>query len=98
MYMKILVKAKKSLILAIILSKCYDNSNKLVVSKTKYETGSVIIKKFVKLKPKIYSFLIDDSSHHKNTKDVNKNVVTGITHVQHKDVFVEQKMFETFDE
>ena len=89
MYMKILVKTKKSLILAIILSRCYHNSNKLVVSKMKYETGCVIIKKFVKLKPRMYSFLIDDSSHHKNTKDVNKNAVIRISHVEYKDVFVE---------
>ena len=48
----------------------------------KYETGGVTIKKFVKLKPKMYSFLIDDSSDHKNTKDVNKNVVIAINHVE----------------
>ena len=87
--MKILVKTKKSLILAILLSKCYHNSNRLVVSKMKYETGGVIIKKLVKLKPMMYSFLIYDSSHYKNTKDVNKNAVIGISHVENKDVFVE---------
>ena len=87
--MKIVVKTKKNFILAIILSKCYHNSNKLVVSKMKYETGGVTIKKFVKLKPNMYSFLIDDSSDHKNTKDVNKNVVIPISHVEYKDVLVE---------
>ena len=81
-YIKILVKA-------IILSKCYDNSNKLVVSKMKYETDGVIIKNFVKLKPKMHSFLIDDRSDHTNTKDVNKNVVIAISHVEYKDVLVE---------
>ena len=80
--MKILGKTKKIFSLAIILSKFYHNSNKLVVSKMKYETGGVPIKKFVKLKPKMYSFLIDDSSDHKNTKDVNKNVVIAINHVE----------------
>ena len=90
-YIKILVKA-------IILSKFYDNSNKLVVSKMKYETVGVIIKNFVKLKPKMHSFLIDDRSDHKNTKDVNKNVVIAISHVEYKDVLIQQKMFETFDE
>ena len=87
--MKIVVKTKKNFILAIILSKCYHNSNKLAVSKMKYETGGVTIKKFVKLKPNMYSFLIDDSSDHKNTKDVNKNVVIPISHVEYKDVLVE---------
>ena len=87
--MKIVVKTKKNFILAIILSKCYHNSNKLVVSKMKYETGGVTIKKFVKLKPNMYLFLTDDSSDHKNTKDVNKNVVIPISHVEYKDVLVE---------
>ena len=80
--MEIFGKTKKIFILAIILSKCYHNSNKLVVSKMKYETGGVTIKKFVKLKPKMYSFLIDDISDHKNTKDVNQNVVIAISHVE----------------
>ena len=81
-YIKILVKA-------IIFSKCYDNSNKLVVSKMKHETDGAIIKNFVKLKLKMHSFLIDDKSDHKNTKDVNKNVVIAISHVEYKDVLVE---------
>ena len=41
----------------------------------KDETGSVAIKQFVELKPKMYSFLVDDGSEHKKAKDVNKNVV-----------------------
>ena len=43
----------------------------------------LLLKSFAKLKPKkMYSFLIDDSSDHKNTKDVNKNVVIAISHVE----------------
>ena len=47
-------------------SNYYDNSNKLVVGKMKDKTGDVVIKEFVGLKLKIYSFSIDDSSEHKN--------------------------------
>ena len=57
-------------------SKRYDDSSKLVVGKMKYETGGVAIKEFVGLKPKMYSFLIDDSSEHKKVMAVNKNVET----------------------
>ena len=53
----------------------YDDSNKLVIGKMKYETSDVTIKEFVGLKPKMYSFLLDDSSEHKETKGLNKNVV-----------------------
>ena len=37
-------------------SKFHDDSNKLVIGKMKDETGSVLIKEFVELKPKMYSF------------------------------------------
>ena len=36
-----------------------------MVGKTKDETAGGAIKEFVGLKPKIYSFLVDDSSAHK---------------------------------
>ena len=36
----------------------YDNSNKLVTGKMKDETGGVAIEEFVRLKPKMYSFLV----------------------------------------
>ena len=41
-------------------SKYYYDSNKLVVGKMKDETGGVAIEEFFGLKPKIYSFLVDD--------------------------------------
>ena len=41
--------------------KYYDDSNKLAVGKMKDETADVAIKEFVGLKPKMYSFLVDDS-------------------------------------
>ena len=47
-------------------SKYYDDSNKLVASKMGYETGGVAIKKFVGLGRKMYLFLVEDNSEHKN--------------------------------
>ena len=46
-------------------SKYYDDSNKLVIGKMKDETGGVAIKEFVGLKPKMFSFLVDNNSEHK---------------------------------
>ena len=46
-------------------SKYYDNSNKLVFGKMKDETAGVAIEEIVGLKPKIYSYLVDDNSEHK---------------------------------
>ena len=43
-------------------SKYYDNSNKLVVGKMKDETAGVVIEEFVRLKPKMYSYLVDNNS------------------------------------
>ena len=57
----------------------------------KDETGGVSIKKFVGLQPKMYSFLVDDSSKHKKAKGVNKNVDATISHGEYKDVFFNKK-------
>ena len=66
-------------------SKYYDDSNKLVVGKMKDETGSVAIKEFFKLKPKMYSFSVDNNSEHEKAEDVNKNV--------DEKIIVDTKMF-----
>ena len=66
-------------------SKYYDNSNKLVISKMKNQTAGVTIKEFVELKPKMYSFSVDNSEH-KKAKGVNRNVVATISHNGYKDV------------
>ena len=42
----------------------YD-SNKLVVGKMKDETSGLVIEECVVLKPKMYSFLVDDRGEHK---------------------------------
>ena len=43
-------------------SKYYDSSNILVVGRMKDETVDVAIEEFVGLKPKMYSYLVDDNS------------------------------------
>ena len=43
-----------------IKSKYYDNLNKLNIGKMKDKTGGVAIEEYVGLKPKTYSFLIDN--------------------------------------
>ena len=58
----------------------YDDSNKLVIGKMKDERGGVAVTKFVGLKRKVYSFLVDDSSEHKRAKGLNKNIVATIDH------------------
>ena len=44
------------------------NSNKLVVGKMKDETAGIAIEEFVGLKPKMYSYLVNDDSEHKKQK------------------------------
>ena len=61
-------------------SKYYDDSNKLIASKMENETGGVTIKEILDLKPKMYSFLIDDGNGHRKAKPVNENVVATISH------------------
>ena len=86
MSIKILAMIKKGL----NNLKYYDNSKKLVIGKMKDETEGVAIEEFVRLKTKIYSFLIDNSAH-KKAKDMYKNVVATIRHNEYKDVFLNKK-------
>ena len=72
-------------------SKCFDDSNKLVVGKMKDETGGVVTEEFVRLKPEIYSLLVDDNSEHKKAKGVNKNFVATISHNEFNDVLLNKK-------
>ena len=46
----------------------------------KYESSGFAIEEFVGLKPKIYSFLVYDSSEYKKANGINKNVVAIISH------------------
>ena len=43
------------------------------------------------LKPKMYSYLVNDNSEHKKAKDVNKNVVATISHNEYKDFLWNRK-------
>ena len=70
-------------------SKCYDNSNKLVIGKMKYETG-VAIEELGQLKPKVYSFLVDNSEQRK-AKGINNNVLARISHNEYKDILFNKK-------
>ena len=71
--------------------KYYDNPNKLVVSKKKDETAVAAIENFVGLKPKVYSYLVDNDSEHKKAKGVNKNVVATINRNEYNDVLLNKK-------
>ena len=53
----------------------------------KDEIGGVAIEEFVRLKSKMYSFLVD-SSQHKKAKGVNRNVVATTSHNECKDVLL----------
>ena len=54
-------------------SKYYDDSNKLVNGKIKYITGGLAIEEFVVgLKPKMYSFLVDNSKNKKQKAWIEK--------------------------
>ena len=72
-------------------SKYYDNLNKLVVGKMKYETAGIAIEEFLGLKPKLYSYFVNHNSEHKKKKVVNKNVVARINHNEYKDVLLNKK-------
>ena len=86
---KILAAIKKCSI-SVIIRLSQTHSNTLVIGKIKEEIGSVAIQEFVGLKPKIYSFLVDNNKH-KKAKGVNKNVVATTRHNEYKDVLLNNK-------
>ena len=58
----------------------------------KDETARVEIKEFDRLKPKMNSFLVDNSSEDKKANSVNKNVVATLSHNEYKDILLKQRM------
>ena len=72
-------------------SKYCDNSIKLVVCKMKNETAGFAIEEFVRLKPKMYSNLVNDNGEHKKEKSINKNVVATISYNEYRDVLLNKK-------
>ena len=57
----------------------------------KGETGGVTMKKFVGLKPKMYSFLVDDSSEHRHATGLNENAAATINHGENRNVLLNKK-------
>ena len=60
----------------------------------KAETAGVAIKEFVGLKPKMDSFLVDDSSEHKKSKGTNKSQSVNsatVSHNEDKNVLLNNK-------
>ena len=57
-------------------------------------TSGVAIEEFVGLKPKMYSFLVDNNSEHKKAKVVIKIVVMTISHNKYKSVLLHKKCDE----
>ena len=72
-------------------SKYYDNSNKLVVGKMKAETAGFEIEEFIGLKPKMYSYLVNDNSEHKKANGVDRNVVATISYNEYKNILLNKK-------
>ena len=56
----------------------------------KDETGGVSTEEVVGLKPKMYSFFVDNNEH-KKVKGVNRNIVTTVRHIEYKDVILNKK-------
>ena len=71
-------------------SKYYNNLNKSVIGKMKDEIGSVAIEEFVRLKAKMYSFLVDNSEH-KKSKGVKRKVFATMSQNDYKDVLLNNK-------
>ena len=75
-------------------SKHYNDSNKLLVGKMKDQKRGITIKEFVRLKPKIYSFLVDNN----NGPDVNKISVARISHSKYKIYLLNMRYLRKFNE
>ena len=72
-------------------SKYHDDTNKLVIAKMKNETAGVAIEEFARLKPNMYSYLVNDNSEHKKAKGVNRNIVATISHNEYEDALLNKK-------
>ena len=72
-------------------SKYHDDSNKLAIRKIKDETAGVATEEFVVLKPKMYSYLVDDNNEHKKAKGMNRHFAATISHNEYKDVLLNKK-------
>ena len=67
------------------------STNKKAVGKIKDETAGVAIEEFDGIKPKMYSYLVNDNNEHKKAKGVNRNIVARKCHKVYKDVLLNEK-------
>ena len=54
----------------------------------KDKTAGIAIEEFARLKPKMYSYLVNDNKEHKKAKGVNRNIDATISHNEYKDVLL----------
>ena len=57
----------------------------------KAETAGVEIEEFIGLKPKMYSYLVNDNSEHKKANGVDRNVVATISYNEYKNILLNKK-------
>ena len=57
----------------------------------KAETAGVETEECIGLKPKMYSFLVNDTSEHKKANGVDRNVVTTISYNEYKNILLNKK-------
>ena len=72
-------------------TKYNDDSNKLVIGKMKDEPGGVASEELAGLKPKMYSYLVDNNSERKKVKGVNRNVIAKIGYNDYRDTVLDNK-------
>ena len=77
-------------------SKYFDDLDALFLGKTKDETDSLATEELARLKPKVDSILVNDSSEYKKRKSVNENVVAKISNDEPENVLFNKKW--TLDE
>ena len=69
------LKVKMSMKILVTFSSTKSKYRQISFGKMKDDTAGVATEELVGLKPKMYSFLVDDNSEHKKEMGVNKNFV-----------------------
>ena len=86
MFMNVLARIKKYLILVIInlIQNIMMIETIQWLVRRKIKKSSVVTEEFVELKPMVHSSLVDDSNERKKTKGVNKSIVATVSHKNSK--------------
>ena len=86
MFMNVLARIKKYLILVIInlIQNIMMIETIQWLVRRKIKKSSVVTEEFVELKPMVHSSLVDDCNEHKKTKGVNKSIVATVSHKNSK--------------